>query len=113
MTDEFGGLAQSLVVTGLLGQVREQVPEMGMSVAEPPGLGRESRIACIIARVTSSASLSCGVMPTVGRHGASCGELFSRSSVFTNSAVARVSRSVSTVPPGLASDGGTPGHEPR
>jgi hypothetical protein len=42
MADEFGRLAQSLVVTGLLGQVREQVPQMGMSVAEPPRLGRES-----------------------------------------------------------------------
>jgi hypothetical protein len=42
MADEFARLAQSLVVTGLLGQVREQVPQMGMSVAEPPRLGRES-----------------------------------------------------------------------
>src|SRR5690348_18383170 len=35
-------------------------------------------------------------MPTLGRHGASCGDSFSRSSVFTYSAVARVSRSVFT-----------------
>src|SRR5450755_4890012 len=48
------------------------------------------------ARVTSSASLSFTPMPTRGRYGASCGDSFSRSSVLTYSAVARVSRSAST-----------------
>src|SRR5213595_316351 len=48
------------------------------------------------ARVTSSASLSVGMIPTSGRHGASCGEAFSASSILTYSAVARVSRFVFT-----------------
>src|SRR3984957_3401149 len=48
--------------------------------------------ACSTARVTSSASLSWGAMPTAGLSGASCGDSFSRSSVLTYSAVARVSR---------------------
>src|SRR4029453_18677927 len=55
--------------------------------------------ACSTARVTSSASLSLGAIPTAGRQGASCGAAFSRSSVVTYSAVARVSRSASTGPP--------------
>src|SRR5262249_10487355 len=50
-------------------------------------------MACITARVTSSASVSFGVIPTAGRHGARCGDAFSRSSVFTYSAVARESKS--------------------
>src|SRR6266540_4159068 len=53
------------------------------------------------ARVTSSASDSLGVIPTAGRQGARCGAVFSRSSVVTYSAVARVSRSASTGPPRL------------
>lgn len=40
-------------------------------------------MACIIAKVTSSASLSCGDTPTAGRHGLHCGESFSTSLVFT------------------------------
>ena len=47
---------------------------------------------CSTARVTSSASLSCGAMPTEGLSGAICGDSFSRSSVLTYSAVARVSK---------------------
>jgi len=39
--------------------------------------------ACITASVTSSASDSFGAIPTGGRHGAICGEAFSRSSTFT------------------------------
>src|SRR6266516_4769507 len=53
------------------------------------------------ARVTSSASDSLGVIPTAGRQGARCGAVFSRSSVVTYSAVARVSRPASTGPPWL------------
>src|SRR6266508_6628915 len=53
------------------------------------------------ARVTSSASDSLGAIPTAGRQGARCGAVFSRSSVVTYSAVARVSRSASTGPPRL------------
>src|SRR6266508_1569638 len=53
------------------------------------------------ARVTSSASDSLGAIPTAGRQGARCGEVFSRSSVVTYSAVARVSRAASTGPPWL------------
>src|SRR6266511_3531386 len=52
------------------------------------------------ARVTSSASLSLGGIPTAGRQGARWGAAFSRSSMVTYSAVARVSRSASTGPPG-------------
>src|SRR6266498_4059085 len=53
------------------------------------------------AKVTSSASDSLGAIPTAGRQGARCGEVFSRSSVVTYSAVARVSRAASTGPPRL------------
>src|SRR6266511_872323 len=53
------------------------------------------------AKVTSSASDSLGAIPTAGRQGARCGEVFSRSSVVTDSAVARVSRAASTGPPRL------------
>jgi hypothetical protein len=52
------------------------------------------------ARVTSSASLSLGAIPTAGRQGARCGAAFSRSSMVTYRAVARVSKSASTGPPG-------------
>src|SRR5262245_7280819 len=52
------------------------------------------------AKVTSSASLSLGAIPTAGRHGARWGACCSRSSMVTYSAVARVSRSASTGPPG-------------
>jgi hypothetical protein len=38
---EVCGLAQALVVAGLLGQVGEQVPQVGMSVPQPPRLGGE------------------------------------------------------------------------
>lgn len=41
----------------------------------------KSSMACIMARVTSSASLRRGVMPTGGRHGARSGCSFSMSSV--------------------------------
>ena len=41
-----------------------------------------------------------GAIPTTGRHGASCGAAFSSSSILTYSAVARVSKSASTGPPG-------------
>jgi hypothetical protein len=53
-------------------------------------------IACITAKVTGSVSLSCGAIPAAGRQGVSCGEPFSRSSVFTYSSVARESSSVFT-----------------
>lgn len=53
-------------------------------------------VACTVASVTSSASLSSGVIPTVGRHGAGCGESLGGSSVFTWGAVARESNSVFT-----------------
>src|SRR6266496_992428 len=53
------------------------------------------------ARVTSSASVSLGAIPIAGRQGARCGAVFSRSSVVTYSAVARVSRAASTGPPRL------------
>src|SRR6266508_1992362 len=53
------------------------------------------------AKVTSSASDSLGAILTAGRQGARCGEVFSRSSVVTYSAVARVSRAASTGPPRL------------
>src|SRR6266540_4255701 len=52
------------------------------------------------AKVTSSASVSLGAIPTRGRQGARWGAAFSRSSMVTYSAVARVSRSASTGPPG-------------
>jgi hypothetical protein len=52
------------------------------------------------ARVTSSASPSLGAIPTAGRQGARYGAAFSRSSMVTYSAVARVSKSASTGPPG-------------
>src|SRR4029453_3172298 len=55
--------------------------------------------ACSTARQTSSASVSLGVIPTAGRHGASWGAAFSSSSIFTYSAMARVSRGASTGPP--------------
>src|SRR5664279_2275217 len=47
--------------------------------------------------VTTSASLIFGVIPTLGRAGACSGELFNKSSTRTYSAVARVSRSASTM----------------
>src|SRR5215213_704623 len=62
------------------------------------------------ARVTSSASLSLGVMPTGGRGGASCGDACSSSSIFTYSAVARVSRSASTRPPTRSTLGSNADH---
>src|SRR5215218_7048360 len=67
------------------------------------------------ASVTSSASLSLGAMPTLGRQGASWGACSSRSSILTYSAVARVSRSASTRPPtrstlGSNADHGHPPH---
>jgi hypothetical protein len=48
------------------------------------------------ARVTASASLSVGAIPTSGRDGASPGEAFRASSILTYSAVAMVSMSVVT-----------------
>jgi len=54
------------------------------------------RSACITASVSSSASLSCGTIPTTGRLGTICGNALSRSSVLTYSAVARESKSVFT-----------------
>src|SRR6266498_2369735 len=68
------------------------------------------------ARVTSSASVSLGAIPTAGRHGARWGCCCSRSSMVTYSAVARVSRSASTGPPGstlgLNADHGHPPFNP-
>ncbi len=40
--DEPGGLAQPLVVAGLLGQVGEQVPQVSAGVPQPPRLGGEA-----------------------------------------------------------------------
>jgi hypothetical protein len=79
-------------MAGLLRQVREQVSQVrpGCRSQRAPEVNPNS--ACITARVTSSASLSYGPMQVAGRHGASCGDSFSRSSVLTYSAVARVSR---------------------
>lgn len=54
------------------------------------------RICCYC---TSSASLSSGWMPVLGRGGDTHGACFKRSSVFTNSTVARVSRSLSNPKP--------------
>src|SRR3982751_4004711 len=48
------------------------------------------------ATVISSASVIFGTMPTFGRHRFSSGLAFNSSSIFTYSAVARVSRSVCT-----------------
>ena len=39
MPDQRRGGAQALVVTGLLGQVREQGPQVSPGVPQPPGLG--------------------------------------------------------------------------
>ena len=52
--------------------------------------------ACITANVTNSASEIRGAIPTHGRHGVISGWDFQRSSVLTYSAVARVSRSLSS-----------------
>ena len=41
--DQQCGGAQPLVVAGLLGQVREQVPQVSPGVPQPPGLGGESQ----------------------------------------------------------------------
>src|SRR5450755_2328455 len=41
--DQRRGGAQPLAVTGLLRQVREQVPQVSPGVPQPPGLGREPR----------------------------------------------------------------------
>src|SRR5829696_10061975 len=62
------------------------------------------------ARVTSSASLSLGGMPTGGRQGASWGACCSSSSILTYSAVARVSRSASTRPPTRSTLGSNADH---
>jgi len=59
------------------------VPQVSTGVSQPRASEVKPSIACIIAKVTSSASLSCGAMPTAGRQGASCGESFSRLSVVT------------------------------
>jgi hypothetical protein len=68
--DQPGGGTQPLVITGLLRQVREQVPQVLPRVPDPAGLEVNPSRACITARVTSSASLSCGEMPAAGRSGA-------------------------------------------
>ncbi|GGT56117.1 hypothetical protein GCM10010271_69930 [Streptomyces kurssanovii] len=48
-----GALAQPLVVAGLLGQVREEVPQVGEGMAEPPGSEVKPSMAYLIASVTS------------------------------------------------------------
>ncbi len=89
--DEAGTGPQPLAVTGLLGQVGEQVSRLGAGVCQ--GTCRQAcrsqwaaevnpHRACTTARVTSSASESLGVMPTGGRAGAQSGEAFSKSSIF-------------------------------
>src|SRR4051812_6169134 len=40
--DEFSGLPQPLVVAGLLGQIGEQVSQVGAGVPQPPGHGGET-----------------------------------------------------------------------
>src|SRR5664280_243967 len=89
-------LAQPLVVPGLPGQVREQVPEVAAAERSQRASLVKPRRACATASVTSSASLIRGLMPTGGRHGTRSGLAFSRSSTCTYSAVTRVSRSAST-----------------
>jgi hypothetical protein len=87
-----GAAARSrLLVTGLLGQVREQVPQVRAGMPQPPGPGVNPSRACITAGVTSSESLGFGPMPTASRYGARCGDPISTSSIFTYSAVARLS----------------------
>lgn len=71
-------------------------PQAGAREPDPPAPESYPGSACSTARVISSASLSCGSMPTAGRSGAGCGDSSSRSSVLTYSAVARVSSSVVT-----------------
>ncbi|MGO8885683.1 MAG: hypothetical protein ACLPUO_00500 [Streptosporangiaceae bacterium] len=43
MADQRCGSAQALVIAGLLGQVREQVPQVSAGVPQPAGLGGEPR----------------------------------------------------------------------
>jgi hypothetical protein len=59
-----------LVVAGLLGQAGEGVAQVGTGMAEPLASQVQPSTARIAARVTGSASLRRGVMPTGGRHGA-------------------------------------------
>jgi hypothetical protein len=42
MAEQRGGLAQALVVAGLLRHVGEEMPQVGVGVAEPFGLGGET-----------------------------------------------------------------------
>ena len=78
-----GQLAQPLVVPALAGQAGEQ-PAQGLAAYRSQ---RDSDTnpgsACITARVSSSASLSWGMIPIAGRQGARSGNSFSRSSVRT------------------------------
>lgn len=90
--DQAAGGAEPLVVAGLLRQVGEQVPQVRTRVRIQRASEVNPSRACSTARMTSSASLSCGDLPATGRHGASWGDSFSRSSVLTYSAVAGVSR---------------------
>ena len=89
--DQAAGRAQPLVVAGLVRQVGEEVTQVRLGIAEKAGLGGEPQQGLQTARVTSSASLSLGAMPTAVVSGAA-GDSFSRSSAMTYSAVARVSR---------------------
>ncbi|MET4644646.1 hypothetical protein ABID95_004395 [Streptomyces atratus] len=62
-------------------EVKEGLAFVGLGPVQGEGDGQAPSMACIVARVTSSASLRRGVMPTGGRHGASPGCSFRMSSV--------------------------------
>jgi hypothetical protein len=61
------------------------MPQVGSGVSQPRASQGEpqQRSACIIAKVTNSASVNSGAIPIPGRHGANPGESLNMSSVFT------------------------------
>jgi len=91
------GLPQPFVVAGLVGQIGEVPTQVLVGVAEEPVSEVKPSKAWSTAMVRSSASLNWGEIPTSGRQIRSDELVASSSSIFTYSAVAKVSISVSTV----------------
>ncbi|MET9778578.1 hypothetical protein ABZ023_30740 [Streptomyces sp. NPDC006367] len=76
-----GGLAEPLVAAGPLGRAGEEVAQGARARRSRSASEAQPSTACIVARVTGSASLGRGVMPAGGRHDARSGCSFSMSSV--------------------------------
>ena len=89
---------EPLVVAGLARHVTEEMTKVRCGVAEKARLRAEAQQG--LDDDQGEASASFGQRPTSGRGRSSSGRIFSSSSILTYSSVARVSRSVSTGPPG-------------